>query len=131
MHPDNENVLDLSSGKLYIKDPVTGAPLELGKVNSMEITPPEEFDPLGNPLPRINAPEFGFEIELEPDPEMLRELFDPMRAFARECLGWAFINRPELLHLAVYAKTARRRVKNIRRILREFIREEYHMEVRK
>lgn len=123
MHPDNESVIDLSSGKLYIKDPVTGTPLELGKVTSMEITPPEEFDPLGEPLPLRTAQEFEMEIELEPDPEVLRELFDPMRAFARECLGWAILNRPKLLHLAAYAKTARRRRKNSRRIVQEFIRD--------
>lgn len=124
MHPDNKNVLDLSSGKLYIKDPTTGAPLALGKVNSVEITPAhEEFDPLGDPLPRLSTPQ-EFTIEMEMDPESMRELLDPMHIFARECLRWAIWNRPKLLHLAAYAKTARCRKKNSRRIVREFIREE-------
>lgn len=37
--------------------------------------------------------------------------------------SWARKNRPHLAHLALHAKTARRREKNWKRIVKEYIRE--------
>lgn len=42
---------------------------------------------------------------------------------AYECSIWAVSNRPRLIHLALRSKKARVRKKNLRRIVREYIKE--------
>lgn len=128
--PTKNDPIDLTCGTLYIYPPEGGGPVQLGEVKSLEVSmdPAENWDELGNPLPYINKPALTQEVTIELEPLSLPKLFlltgDPLLV-----INWAAMERPKLLHLAAYAKSARRRKKSRLRIIREFIREALYADV--
>lgn len=125
---DNAPTLDLSTGAFYMTPLDGGDPVRLGR--AVEVTQTTEYndecDELGicNPMAAATA-SMSCEITLEDvtfDPVPLWRLTHDIRCVVH----WAVKYRPKLLHLATYAKTGRKRRKNIRRILREFCEEVNH-----
>ena len=128
MPTENTPTLDLSTGALYLTPLDGGDPVRLGR--AVEVTQTTEYndecDELGirNPMTSLPA-SMSCEITLEDvtlDPVTLWRLTYDVRWVVR----WAMETRPKLLHLATYAKTGRKRRKNIHRILREFCEEVNH-----
>lgn len=122
--PTKNEPIELTGGTLYITPQEGGEPVQIGEVKSMEVTTEstEYLDALGNPLPYINPPPSTQEWTIELEPLGWPQLFwltrDPLCA-----VKWAKDCRPHWVHLARYAKTGRRRTKNIRRIIRAFVKE--------
>ncbi len=128
--PTKNEPIELTGGTLYMLPQDGGGQVQLGKVKSLEITteqlgPPEYLDDFGNPVPYIcqRYPSQEVTIELEPLgwPQLFWLTRDPLCA-----VKWANDCHPRWVHLARYAKTGRRRTKNIRRIIRAFIEEVAH-----
>lgn len=122
-------ILDPSAGQLYMKPLDGGDPVHLGRV--IEFTQTVErhdyhgyHDELGAPVPVLipAADTMSVEFTLQPvefDPATLWRLTHDISCV----IAWAVQNRPKLWHLANYAKTYRKRRKNVHRILREFMQE--------
>lgn len=122
---DNRPTLDLSTGELYMTPLDGGDPVRLGRVTEATQTAEycDEYNELGirNPVPG-RAASLSFEVTLQGvtfDPVTLWRLTYDVRCIVH----WAVKYRPKLWRLALYAKTGRKRSKNVHRILLEFFEE--------
>lgn len=115
--------LDLSTGELYMTPLDGGDPVRLGRVTEATQTAEycDEYNELGVRNPVTALPKsLTFECTLQDVTIDLTTLWRLTRDVRFAGL-WAAKYRPKLLHLVTYAKTYRKRSKNARRILREFL----------
>lgn len=125
MPTKNENTIEWGSGTLYFYQPEGGDPVLVGPVKGLTETREEEgLDGTDLPIPVITSTTqtvtFEAEIEAISLPKLWRLTGDPILM-----VKWAKQSRPLLFHLARYAKTARKRSKNLRRLIRLFVEEAF------
>lgn len=124
MPTKNDTTIEWGSGTLYFYPPEGGDPVAVGQVKGLTETVEQEHQvDLESPVPVLTksmTQTFSFEAELEALslPKLWRLTGGPILL-----VKWAGQNHPRLFHLAKYAKTARRRTKNIRRLSRLFVKE--------
>jgi hypothetical protein len=126
MPTKTDNTIEWGSGTLYFYPPEGGDPVAVGPVKGLtETVEKEHLDDPGLPCPLTTSltQTVTFEAELEALslPALWLLTGDPL--YAAE---WAMQNHPRLVHLAVRAKTARRRKKNYQRVIRAFLEEVKH-----
>ena len=126
MPTKTETTIEYGSGTLYFCPPEGGDPVAFGPVKGLTETRVEEYqvDPEQAWMPSMATSltqTLSFEAELEPLslPKLWLLTRDPA-IFAK----WATANWPRLARLVVYAKTGRRRDKNLRRLIRLFVEED-------
>lgn len=119
-----KNNIELGNGTLYITRPEGGDPVPLatgGLVPTVEITPTDTHDdPVLTSL--RTAQELTFEVELETLNLPTLWLLSRDPAIIAK---WAKIEHPRLARLVIFAKTGRRRDKNLRRLVRLFLEEAF------
>lgn len=125
MPTKTETTIEWGSGTLYYCPPEGGDPVAVGPVKGLtETTEQEHLDDLDllAPVTKSLTQTFSFEADLGyiSLPKLWRLTGDPALT-----TKWAKLNQPRLLHLAIYAKTARRRTKSIRRLSRMFVKEAF------
>lgn len=123
--PVDTDPIKLTDGVLYITPKDGGDPILLGHVLEAEQTTysHEYVDELGVRDPVVATPEtVAIEWTIRPEDLDLVALWR-LTHDMRVALCWAQENTPKLLHLATYAKTHRKRWKNIGRIVRAFFEE--------
>lgn len=121
MPPKNET-LTLGSGFLYIQAPGCEDPVPIGKIESLELAPEEQEwmnHPIDGqpPLMVSRSQEFSFSADLGALnlPGLWLLTRDPGIPIV-----WAKEHHPRLLHLCVFAKKRRARIKNSKRLARLF-----------
>lgn len=125
MPTKSENTIYWGSGTLYYCPPEGGDPVAVGPVKGLTETLEQEHlaDPdLLAPVTTSMTQTVSFTAELEQLslPKLWRLTGDPIYMSK-----WALLHHPRLAHLAVCAKTGRRRIKNIRRLIRMFVKEAF------
>lgn len=125
MPTKTENTINWGSGTLYYCPPEGGDPVAVGPVKGLTETIEQEHldDPfLPAPVTKSLTQTFSFEAELEALslPKLWRLSGDPA-LFAK----WALTKHPHLAYLGAFAKTGRRRTKNLRRLVHMFVEEAF------
>lgn len=126
-----ENNIELGTGEFYMIPLDGGSPVRVGRVTeaTQTVERTDYLNELGEPVPVLvpTLETATFECEIQPITLDLVTIWR-LTHDIRVVLVWAQENRPKLLHLATYAKSSRKRRKNIIRILRDFFEEVQHRE---
>jgi hypothetical protein len=123
MPTKNETTIEWGSGTLYFYPPEGGDPVAVGPVKDLTETREEEWqDDLGLPIPLNTSITQTVTFEAELEALSLPKLW-LLTGDVSLLVKWSQQHHPRLFHLAGYAKTARRRAKNIRRLTRLFMKE--------
>ena len=121
----NRNIV-YAPGVLYMQDPDRQGWHMIGEVQDMEMEIEVENpgpDVLGRVPGIITAPQVEMTVTFTMDDTVIERIWNallPLSKMAYAAARWARRTHPHWLHLAVRAKTARTRNKNIRRILRAY-----------
>ena len=123
MPTKNETTIEWGSGTLYFYPPEGGDPVAVGPVKGLTETIEKECldDPfLPAPLTTSLTQTLSFEADMGYiSLPMLYRLTGDAQLFFK----WSKLYHPRLVHLVAFAKTRRRRVKNLSRLVDMFAKE--------